>query len=91
MLFYNINFSHKGVMRKKSTGIKRGFHIQDDDSMTNGDGKEMFVRKTIRIHKTLNDRVEKNQQEELFSSWTDSIIDLVKKGLEKKKEETKRW
>lgn len=78
-------------MRKKSTGIKRSFHIQYDDNMTNGDREEMFVRKTIRIHKILSDRIEKNQKEELFSSWTGSIIDLVKKGLEKKKEETKRW
>jgi hypothetical protein len=50
-----------------------------------------FKRRTIRIHKILDDKVCEYQKEELFPTWTEAVVSLVKKGLEQVKQEKKRW
>ena len=59
--------------------------------MTNGIKTNDFKRRTVRIHNTLDDKVGEYQKEELLSTWTNAAIDLIKKGLEKVKEEKKKW
>jgi hypothetical protein len=57
-----------------------------DSSKTND-----FKRRTIRIHKILDDKVSEYQKEELFPTWTEATINLIKRGLEQIKQEKKRW
>jgi hypothetical protein len=50
-----------------------------------------FERKTIRIHKKINDKIEEYKKEELLPTWNEAVVNLIKKGLENIKEEKKRW
>ncbi|GAH59260.1 unnamed protein product [marine sediment metagenome] len=59
--------------------------------MTNSIQNNDFRRRTIRIHKTLDKKIDEYKKEELLSNWTQATIDLIKKGFEKVKEEQKKW
>ena len=50
-----------------------------------------FKRRTIRIHTILDDKVKEYQKEELLPTWTEAAINLIKRGLERIREEKKRW
>jgi hypothetical protein len=50
-----------------------------------------FKRRTIRIHKNLDNKIFEYQKEELLATWTNAATELIKKGLEKVKEEKKKW
>ena len=59
--------------------------------MTDSSKTNDFKRRTIRLHKILDDKIEGYQKEELLATWTDAATDLLKKGLEKVKNGQKRW
>lgn len=59
--------------------------------MINSNKNNDFKRRTIRIHKILNDKVGEYQKEELLPTWTEAAINLIKRGLEQVKEEKKKW
>ncbi|GAH79025.1 unnamed protein product [marine sediment metagenome] len=59
--------------------------------MTNSIENDDFRRRTIRIHKTLDKKIDEYKKEELLSTWTQAATDLIKKGFEKVKEEQKKW
>lgn len=59
--------------------------------MPETNSKDDFIRKTIRIHKKIDDKVAEYQNEELLPTWTEAVVNLIKRGLEQVKEEKKRW
>lgn len=59
--------------------------------MINSSKTNDFKRRTIRVHKIIDQKILDYQKEELLPTWTEAVVNLIKRGLEQVKEEKKRW
>ena len=59
--------------------------------MLANNGNDDYSRISLRIHNILKDKIAEHQKEELLPTRTEAIINLIKKGLKKVKEEKKEW